>query len=1080
MRLNLLLTVLFVNLFVFGSRAQSAKISLSLQNAPLQKFISEIEEQSDYYFIYQDEVFDDEQLITIKVQNVTLEIILFELEKQTSLSAELIGYQVILKRKDKQQEPLPASNKRIINGRVVNEFGIPLPGVAITMKGTLFGTLSNSNGLFELTAPKKPVVLVFSFVGLGTKEILVTSEKELHVVLTSKVISIEEVVAVGYGTVKKTENTGSIASIKTKLLKDFPVTTIEQGLKGHVAGVQITQNSGQPGAGMSVRIRGVSSIAGGNEPLYVIDGIPTFNSDVRELNGLSGISPGDISSVEVLKDAIATAIYGSRAANGVILITTQKGNSGKMQVTYDSYLEIQNVRKKLPLMSGDEYISYANEYYSNARNISEVQRQQNLTAINNYGNANTDWQDEVFRTAYHHGQNITFSGGGSNNQYYASLNYVRQNGIVENTDFTRFGFRLNLERDITNWLSINGRTSFSKVIQNGFLAGDGTNSRNNQKSGIGATLLVPSTIGVYDENGDFSSVLAYPFSYDVMDNPVAMLQALDRNTMYYFIGGFDVDTKLASWISNTTRLGMEYTNRIHDYYLPSNLQQLGAQTAELDDIKILGNIFEDFFTINKTLGEKLSFEAIGGFSAQWEDYQSISLAGTGFPSDDLLNNSIQAATSVSTPVINRTKTTLASFFSRIHMAYHNKYLMSLSIRYDGSSVFSESDKWATFPAVALAWRIGEEDFLKNTKISNLKLRSSWGLSGNQAIKPYQSLFVGEIVNTGQGAGSGINVGLAPTLPNKNLSWETTEQYNLGIDYGMYNERFRLVFDYYVRNTRDLLANVTLPGSAGYSTYVDNVGAVQNKGFELSLGADLVNRKDWLFAFNFNFSKNNNVVVATKNNQDIIPVSTDNATRTQAIVRVGEPIFSFYLPKYLGLDENGKPMYDDVNKDGIIDDADSQVAGSSLPDFFYGLDISLQYKNLALTMNWQGVYGAKLNNVNMMTLTDPEPIANRIQNIRDYYPLVSDDYIVWDSDRFIEDASFFRLKNIKLEYKIPGISNVIDDVTLYISGQNILTFTKYSGFEPEVNSFSNENQLQGVDYAAFPSAKTVTLGVNVKF
>ncbi len=1075
----LLATILLFSFYCINSWAQTTKINLSLEGATLANLIEELENQSEYFFIYSDDIFTNVRPITIKVENVPLEFILKELENQVAISAQIIGQQVILTKEEtgNQQE---FSRAKKISGKVIGVSEQPIVGVSIIVKGTLHGTVTNEQGLFELTLPEDTSTLLFAYLGMITKEVFVETQSELTVVLEEDIVKLEEVVAIGYGSIKRTENTGSITSLKSNTYEEFPVNTMEEGLKGRLTGVQITSSSGQPGAGMSVRIRGVSSIAGGNEPLYVIDGIPTFNLDVRELNGLSGFNPGDISMVEVLKDAVATSIYGSRAANGVILISTKNGMPGRMRVTYDSYIGVQKLRKKLSLMDGDEFIDYSTEYYTNSVNITDDQKQQYLNALTTYGNANTDWQDEVYRTSFQHGHNLSFSGGSNNNSYFTSLSYINQDGIIENTDFTKYSFRLNLKNKITKWLEINPRATFSRVVQNGFLAGDGTNARNNQKSGIGATLLVPPTISVYDDNGDYSSIVAYPFSYDVMDNPVAMLNALDRNTMYYFLGGIDIDTKLTSVISNTMRFGAEYTNRTHDYYLPSELLQLGAQTAEWEEVKMFGNVIEDFISMKKLLYKELSFESMLGFSAQWENYQSISLSGTGFPSDNLQNNTIQAASSVSTPETERTRTTLASFFGRLNLGYSDKYYSTFSIRYDGSSVFSANDKWATFPAIGFAWRLSEEDFFNSSRISSVKLRADWGLSGNQAIKPYQSLFVAEIVNTGQGAGNGINVGLAPMLSNSDLTWETTEQFNMGLDYGMFNERIRVILDYYVRNTKDLLANVALPESSGYSYYVDNVGAVQNKGFEFYFGADVIDNINWLLTVELNFSKNRNKVVETIENQDIIPTKTDDASRTQTIVREGEPLYSFYMPKFLGIDESGKPMYEDLNNDGQIDASDNQIAGSSFPDFIYGSDINIKYKAFSLSMNWQGVQGINLNNVTLYALTLPEPVSNKVKNIRDYYPRISDDYTVYDSDRFIEDASYLRLKNIKLSYNFPDVFDVVDDLTFYIRVRNILTFTKYSGYEPEVNSFSNDNQLQGVDYAAFPSAKTISVGISLKF
>lgn len=1079
MKNYLIIYLILLNFSGSNLWSQQTGIKLDLRNQSLKDLIHEVESQSNFYFIYRDEIFKANLKLNIKSENSTVEEILQKVEEQIPLKFDIIGHQIIIKiNSDANGKDL--SVKRYVSGKVTNRAGQSLVGVSIMIKGRMSGTLTNENGDFKIEVPEGSTTLVFSYIGMTKQEITVQNETDISVILEEEIILVEEVISIGYGTIRRNENTGSIATLKSQKLNEFPITSLEQGLKGKLTGIQITPSSGQPGSGMGVRIRGVSSIAGGNEPLYVVDGIPIFNSDVRELNGLSGISPGDIGSIDVLKDAIATSIYGSRAANGVILITTKNGMPGRMKITYNSFLSLQKINKKLALMGGEEYINYVTEYYTSARNISEEQKQENLDAVINYGNAETDWQDEVYRKALHQGHKLSFSGGNENNLYFASLNYTNQNGIVNNTNLKNYGFRVNLKNNVTNWLNFSSRALFSNIIQNGFLAGDGSNTRNSEKSGIGATILIPSTISAYDANGNFSPISVYPFSLEDIDNPIAMLHSLDKKTMYYFIGGFDVKATIFPGIANILRFGGEFSNRTQDYYIPKNLLQLGAQTAELKESKRVNNIIENFLHIQKAFPNQFNIETVIGFSAQKETYQNISLAGAVFPSDNLQNSVIQSASSISTPQTHKTATTLASFFSRIHLNYLNRYHFSVSVRYDGSSVFSENDKWGTFPALAFAWQISQENFLKNTFISNLKLRTSWGLSGNQAINPYQSLNIGEIVNTPQGAGNGVNVGLASNLPNNDLTWETTEQVNFGLDFGTKIKRLKIIVDYYIRNTKNLLANVNLPGSAGYNYFVDNVGAVRNHGYELTIGTNLLNEDDWLVSIDLNYSKNINIVKSTKNNQDIILTKTDDASRTSTVVRVGEPLFSFYLPKFKGFTADGKPIYEDLDNDGIIDENDNQIIGSHLPDYFYGIDVFIKYKRLSMSISMHGLNGAKLNNIPLRMLTEPEPTANRIKNIRDYYPVLNDDFLVKNSDRFIEDASYLRLKNVKLAYKIPNISRNIGELIVYLSGQNLLTFTKYSGYEPEVNSFSNNNQLQGVDYAAYPSAKAFTMGINLSF
>jgi TonB-linked SusC/RagA family outer membrane protein len=1055
--------------------SQATRLSISQRNTTIKEVFNEIEKQSEFKFLYRKDQIDVNKEVSIHVKDRRVENILDDLLE----NFENVTYTVL---KDNLIVITTTQKTYKVTGTLTSaSTGETLPGVNIMIKGTSRGTISDADGNFTIDVDSPETVLAFSFIGYETQEIMVGNQTSLDIKMEESAIGINEVVTIGYGTIKKTDVTGSISSIKGDDLIEHPISTLEQGLQGMVTGVQITQSSGQPGSGMSVRIRGVGSIAGGTEPLYVIDGIPMYNSDTRVLNGLSVLNPGDIKSIEVLKDAVATSIYGSRAANGVILITTRTGESGKIRVHYDGYVGLQQVRKTLPMMNGTEYLAFAKEYFNNSSNIPPEQVEGYLKQLDDYGNANTDWQEELFQSAWQQDHNLSISGGTDKNQYYVSANYNDLNGVVKATDFKRYSLRLNMNTEVNRWLTVSTRAVVSKVIQNGFLRNEGTNRRNQGKSGMGSVLSAAPTSPVYDENGEFSSVAPYDFSFTDMENPIAVTKATDRNTMYNYQGGFDIKIKFFKGFTNTTRLGLDYTNKKSDTYYPKYLKQLGSQTAMLDKYDNFNIVLEDFITYKTKLTEKINLEVVAGASVQKETRNMIYLSGVGFPTDALENNAMQAATSQGVPVTNVIESTLASFFGRIHMDYAGKYLMSFNIRQDGASVFSDSNKWAIFPAFALGWRISEEDFFNISWFNNLKFRASWGETGNQAILPYQSLYIAKIVNTAQGAGAGLNTGLAPNLPNPNLTWETTQQLNIGADFGFLRNRIRSSFDYYVKKTTDLLANVQLPQSTGFNGITDNVGEVQNKGFEFSIGADVVESGDWRFSADFNFSRNKNVVLKTYENKDIITGGRGLvAIGSSSIVRVGEPLFSFYTIKYLGINENGHPIYEDVNEDGIINDADNQVSGSPFPDFIYGLNLNLAYKNFSLAMLWQGVSGNLINNQTLEQITGTSPSVNRIKNIKDYYPVLSDEIIIKNSDRFIEDGSYLRMKNIKLSYNVPIAKNILSNLTFYLSASNLITITNYSGYDPEVNSFSNINQYIGVDGAAYPSSRTFTFGVNVSF
>jgi len=955
-----------------------------------------------------------------------------------------------------------------LTGTVTDENGAGMPGVTIAKKGTSSGANSDINGKYSIDVNPGDI-LVFSFVGYKSQEVKIANQSVLNIQLAVDAKSLEEIVVTGYGNQKKKDFLGSSASIKSATIQEMPVVSVESAMQGRMTGVQVQQSSGQPGAGISIRVRGVTSIAGGNEPLFVIDGVPQYNNDNRALNGMSSFNASDIESIEVLKDASATAIYGSRGANGVVQITTKSGKAGVSRVTYESTYTNQIIQRKLNLMNGVQMIDFIKQYYANSNLALPAE-------VTNATNAETDWQDQVLRSAMQQNHTLSFSGGNDKTQYYVSGNYLDQPGIIKGSDFNRGSMRFNLTSQLNSRISLRTYMTASRTVSNGFSASDNSPTRYTGKNGVGAMVLASPTVPVYNPDGTYGNPRPFSFSGIDVENPLAFTkESLDRNTVVRFQGGMDFNIKLAEGLVNTTRLGGDYFSARADLYFPIVLAQLssGVGIGQLTTTSSLNVVAEDYVEYKKKFGD-LEFEGIVGGSIQSAQQDVINLLGSKYISDDLKNYSFAAAGSVSKPVTDIITNRLVSGFSRVRLNYKDRYLFTASIRRDGASVFSKNKKYGVFPSVGLAWKASEEPFMKDvTAISNLKVRATWGQSGNPAIQPYQSLLIGNVINTAQGAGSGLAVGLSPTLPNDNLTWETTTQSNAGLDFGFLNDKYRVTLDYYVKNTTSLLATVQLPPSSGYNTIIDNVGEVENKGFELEIGTDLIATKDLRWSVDANLSINKNKVVATKNN---LPFSSGNSRITP-----GDPLSSFYGPKFTGYAADGEMAFLDVNSDGIIDGRDNVYIGNPYPSTIIGLNTSLKYKRFNFMMTWSSVQGNSIDNQMLFTAATPTPIYNRSAEIYKYYPKPRASNIHRRSDLFIEDGSYIRLRNIRIDYALPlGDTKFIKSANIYLSGNNIITITNYKGYDPEVNAFSGNSLQQGVDNGAYPGSKTVTLGLTVNF
>ena len=983
---------------------------------------------------------------------------------------------------------LNAQSQNIVTGKVTSmDDASGLPGVNIMIKGTSTGTTSDIGGNYSLEVPAE-AILVFSSVGYVSEEIAVGNQSIIDMVMTPDITALEEIVVIGYGSQTKRSVTGAIASLDSKALEQQPLTTLEEGFQGKLSGVQVLPSTGQPGAGSSIRIRGVTSLSGSSEPLYVIDGVPQFNGDVREANGFSNLDPNEIASVEVLKDAASTAIYGSRAANGVVMITTKSGKSGAPSFKYSGNVGIQQVRNKIPLMSGSEYYDYNMAYWDNSiadGTQTQAAKDQAIQEFNDIGIANVDWQDEFFETAIRQNHNLTVSGGTDRSKYFVSAGYTNHEGIIKGTDFQRVALRANLDNKINDRVNLTTRLAISRTSQNRFIGTDGTNNTADAKTGLGAIFNMEPTIPPYNSNGDISDAQPYTNSGVNNVNPLAYEDAVDQRIAYRFQGILEGRVKIIEGLTNTTRLGATYDRSKTDQFIPL-VAGVNGQQVQLYTRDNLNLLAENFFSYKKQITPDFGLDVVAGISYQQDERELLGIEGKGLPDDVLKHYALQALSTMAPPETFYIDQSLNSLFLRANFNIKERYLINASVRRDGASQFAAGNKFATFPAASVAWRVSEEGFLSDSRvISNMKIRASLGQSGNQAIIPYQSLTIGTNVNTPTGSGIGLNTGLAPNLPNTDLTWETTTQVNLGLDFGFIDEKYRFSFDVYEKNTADLLAYVSLPPSAGFSQIIDNLGDIRNRGIEISAAMDIPVNDDLMFVVDANFTKNENKVMKTNNGEDIISGGSNDNTWSTTIVREGESLSSFYLIKFLGMDNEGIAMHEDINEDGIIDGADRQIVGKSLPDFMYGINISGFYKRFSLYMNFAGAAGLSVHNTYLSAMVSPGPGQNKRKDLTAFYPRPSDNAATAhrNSSRFLEDASFFRLRNIKLNYSIPTKSDAGSSMfDVYLSAQNLLTITDYTGYDPEVNSYSGSGfvSTQGVDNRAYPSVKTFTLGLNITF
>ncbi len=968
----------------------------------------------------------------------------------------------------------------IVEGTVKSTEGGVLPGVTIQLKGQpTAATSTDANGKFKLPNVQARSILVFRLIGFETKEIEIFTNNSYEVTLAPSAQTLQEVVAVGYGTVRKKDLTGSVSSVSGKDLQAFPTSTVTQALQGRSAGVQVTQNSGLPGAGMQVRIRGTNSIRGSNEPLWIIDGFPG-NQNILNAN--------DVESMEILKDASATAIYGSQGANGVVIVTTKKGKLGATVVEYNGNLTLQTVRKKLDLLDAQEYmrlnnIQQKNDNGANYFSESDISSAQNV-----------DWQDLLLRTAPLNDHNINIYGGNDKTKFSISSGIFDQKGIVINNSFQRINLRGTIDHRISDKVSVSLNTFLSRsTTKNNYPSATGLRGGSLLSAMVGA----PPTVGPYAADGKYRLLNGtYPFVSNGLINPIAYANEVSSKWManrvltnlditYKPIN--DLSIKLGANVTNADTRSDSYTSLLYPGSIGSASIALGNTT------EINGSAIVDY---TKQLSDNHRISLTLGSTLDQSTYTPVDLSGTGFLSDIYETYNIGSASTLGTPSSGYTKWSMLSFLGRANYSYKGRLLTTFTLRSDGSSRYSPGEKWGYFPSAAVAYRLSEEKFIKDlTFISDLKLRLGYGMSGSTAISPYYTL---NMLTSGKAAfNDAVFNSFSPStrLPD-GLKWETTAQTNIGIDIGFSKERYKLSVDYYIKNTSDLLNSVQLPRSLGYVTTIQNVGEIQNKGLEFMLSADLF-QDAFKWNLSGNLSLNKNKVSKLYNGQDIlgsalnITILNDNLN----LIREGQPISVFYGYQEDGYDAAGKIKYKDLNGSGTVTSADKTYIGNPNPKFIYGLNSTMSWKNFDFSFFIQGVQGNDIYSLSMAAQTmDFGQGLNTLKEVLESnwtaanpdakYPKISRNTTTLMSDRFVYDGSYLRLKTILLAYNFPlkvlGVKTP-KNAQVYVSGQNLLTISSYPWYDPEINSYGGENSInQGIDLYAYPVSKSVTFGLKVGF
>ncbi|MDF2186843.1 TonB-dependent receptor [Paraflavitalea sp. CAU 1676] len=1051
----IVLSVCHVQANVYGQ----GNITLNLQQTSIDKVLNRIEKTAEFRFLYNYDLKALKQKVTVDVKKASIRETLDKILSNTDLTYKLLDNNLIaiVSRTNERQDIR-------VTGKVTGPNNEPLFGVSVQVKGTAAGTSTNNAGEYSITADEK-ATLKFTYIGYLDKEVAVNAQNVVNVELAPSDQPLDQVVVVGYGSQRKKDITGAVSTIKASDFENRPIVSAAAGLQGQAAGVNVFASSGKPGWGLTVSVRGNTSLSAKNDPLYVVDGVIVPSIDF--------INPSDIESFSVLKDASSAAIYGASGANGVVLVTTKKGASGKTKLTVNAYTGFSTFAKRIDVLDRDQYL--------------DLIKSMGYTDPNNN---NTDWQDVAFHTGKEQNIQVAASGGTAGNRYYISGGYQKQQGVVAPADYDRYSVRVNLDNKVKDWLNIGTNLSY---LRSEFV--DITDNAGGARGGtILSTLSSPPTLGIYKPDGTYTSNV----NQGSWENPIAMAYGAEQKSVENrVIGNILADFRITSGLNFRSNFGIESQSSRWDKFQDPYMTDYGRSVKGVGYTSSTQRfvwLWENTLNYTKNFGDN-TLAVLVGHTMQESDYKYSYAEGRDFPNGAVGTlNAARLRISMPTTMSQWSK---RSYLGRINYSYKDKYLLQTNLRYDGSSRFSEDERWGLFPSLSAAWRISNEGFMDNNRVFNdLKLRVGWGQTGNDGIGDYD--YYGIFNPNGAGGFTFSN------LPKEGLTWEKTEQTNVGIDASFFNNRLSVTIDGYIKKTKDLLVAVEPPPSSGYSAQTYNVGAIENKGIELTVNAVAINSKSVRWNINGNISFNRNKITSLGEFSKSIPYGGVYERDNAILAMPGKALGSFYGYVAEGVDPaTGMMKYADLDKSGGLSDGDRTFIGYAQPDFIYGLTNTVSYKNFELNVFFQGIQGNDVFNASRIETEGMYDSKNQSTNVLRRWTSAGqttdipratggsagapagydNNYNSIVSSRFIEDGSYLRLKALTLSYKFSN--NLIQKagfsrLNLYVTGQNLFTITNYSGFDPEVSQNNPNGPAMGIDYGTYPQSRTFIFGISADF
>ncbi len=1143
------LTAMFVFLAMLTvhakSYSQQTSLTFSFQKTSIADVLSYIEEKSEFYFFYKENELNPGRLIDIDVSNQDIHQILDKILEGTELGYSVIDHYVVISPETNVNDAVMGQKQVPVSGKVTDPSGVPLPGVTVVVKGTTQGVVTDTDGIYTLSRVPADATLVFSFVGMKTREIAVLGKSTINVTMAEETIGLEEVVAVGYGTVKKSDLTGSVTSVDSERLLDKPAFNVAQAISGKAAGVKIIERSGQPGGNPFIRIRGTNSINSDNSPLVVVDGV------VGVTNALTTLNPNEIESVEVLKDASATAIYGARGANGVILITTKRGYAGDMQVEYDGYVSVGILQKHLKNLDAEQFMSVYTQcwksiakysdnptwsrcYDASIRPASEEgdtyselphlfeqvsPGSYSIPLIGADGNYykprfDTDWESEIFRPSISTNHQISIRGGTEKAKLATFIGYSREDGLLLNSYFDRYTGRIVGDFKITDWFDISSQISVNRTKER-------TNDASFFSGGIsrGVTEMFsiiptkyPDDPSIYGEYaGQYGRNSDFPVGEVDVQSPYEVSKTVEAYTnRSQFTGNLVLNFKLTKDLSFKSNFAVDDYSSKYNYYAGIVVSRGAQGRADIDVSKTIYWQNENYFNYNKIIGDH-SIDGVLGASWSRSKWENLETWNEMFFDDFYGWHNISVGTADRPyPSSSDGQSSLNSYFARVNYNYKSKYLLTFTGRVDGSSKFGANSKYGFFPSGSVAWRLSEEDFARDISyLSNLKLRFSIGQTGNQEIGSYVTqAFIG---STSVALGDGIYTGLYPnSMASPDLKWETTTQYNGGIDIGLYTNRIALSVDYYHKLTSDMLLDVPLPTSTSTGSVTENYGKVENKGFEIVLNTHNIKSSQFNWYTDIAWSANRNKIKKLgPTGEDILRNSWVGGANT--VLREGESIATFWGLNRLGTYSTeeaslaarygfvpGDVKYEDRNNDGAINSSDGYLLGNAFPKWDMDFNNRITYKNFDFSVDIRVSYGAKMQNRTNHSGEDRQTMGNSKVTVLDAWrpdhqntdigqvrPGMGGAYYqTYPDTHWIEDASYIRGDGATIGYTLPRSALVkfgVSRLRVYATAKNFFVLTDYSGYDPEGSDSGNMDSITPhMDFYQYPRPTTFTFGVNAIF